>query len=162
MTPMRSLLCLSVVWLVAQVAVAAEPAAPLTVRVSVPALLKPKDARDVTVTLANESAKPVLVLPNLVRLRIEGAGAEYVAYPGPPVDPTEGARTLAPGATEKVVLRDTSDKRGVWRLPPGAYRVVALYEVPAELRLSTPGLDAASLWRGRLESAAVPFTVAAR
>jgi hypothetical protein len=84
------------------------------------------ESRDVLVTVANGGSAPVVMLPNMVRLRIEGAGAEYVPYPGPPVDPWAGAREMAPGATTTVEFRDTSDKRGLWRLPPGSHRIIAV------------------------------------
>ena len=111
---------------------AASPITPLTLRVSAPAKVHGNDSRDISVTIANAGSEPVLVLPNSARLRIEGVGAEYVPYPGPPIDPWGGAHELAPGAAATVVFRDTSDKRGVWRLPPGIYRITAIYEVRAE------------------------------
>ena len=55
----------------------------------------------------------MVALPNLVRLRCEGERAEYLPYPGPPVDPRGGAHELVPGARMTVRFRDASDKRGV-------------------------------------------------
>ena len=140
---------------------AAEPAppAPPVLRVLAPAAIRANEPRDISVTITNGGATPVVVLPNMVRLRIDGEHAQYVPYPGPPIDPWEGARELAEGASAAVLFRDASDKRGVWRLPPGDYRVRALYEVPPDL---TPPAGLASpnrVWRGRVESEPVSMTV---
>ena len=138
---------------------ATSPPAPLTLRVSAPTRLHGNDARDISVTIANAGSEPVLVLPNSARLRIEGTGAQYVPYPGPPIDPWGGAHELAPGATATVVFRDTSDKRGVWRLPPGTYRITAIYEVPADLAPPASIANPGRTWRGRVESPPATMTV---
>jgi len=137
----------------------ATPAAPLVLSVSAPTAVKGSEARDVLATLTNIGTTPVLVLPNLVRLRIEGPGTGYVPYPGPPVDPWGGAHELAPGLHATVVFRDTSDKRGVWRLPRGGFSITAVYEVTPDLVPPSRFLDPARLWRGRLESSPVKMTV---
>lgn len=140
-------------------AATAAPPASLSLRVSAPATVDANKPRDISVTIANAGATPVLVLPNLVRLRVEGIGAEYVPYPGPPIDPWGGARELAPGATATVEFRNTSDRRGVWRLPPGSYRIIALYEVPPDLAPPPPITQPGQMWRGRLESPPAMMTV---
>jgi len=101
----------------------------------------------------------VAVLPNMVRLRIEGAGAQYVPYPGPPIDPWEGASELAPGGAATVEFRDTSDKRGIWRLPPGSHRITAVYEVTADLAPPQTMANPGGVWRGRLESQPVTMII---
>ena len=117
------------------------------------------ESRDIAVTIANGGSAPVVVLPNMVRLRIEGAGAEYVPYPGPPIDPWAGASELVPGGTVTVEFRDTSDKRGIWRLPPGSHRIAALYEVTTDLAPPPTIANPGRVWRGRLESPPVTMIV---
>lgn len=138
---------------------AAAPPAPLSLSVSAPAAVATNKPRDISVTLANGGTTPVLMLPNMVRLRIEGIGAEYVPYPGPPIDPWGGACELAPGANATVEFRNASDKRGVWRLPPGNYRITALYEVPPDLAPPATIVEPSRVWRGRLESPPAMMTV---
>ena len=135
------------------------PSASLSIRVTVPARMNAGEPRDIAVTIGNGGATPVLVLPNMVRLRVEGIGAEYVPYPGPPIDPWGGAREMAPGATMTVEFRNASDRRGVWRLPPGNYRITALYEVPSDLTPLPSVANAGRIWRGRLESPPTPMVV---
>jgi len=134
------------------------PAAP-AVRVQVPATLRAGAPREARAMLVNESPAPVVVLPSQVRLRIEGPGAEYVPYPGPPIDPWGGARELAPGAVATVEFPDLSDRRGVWRLPPGTYRVVATYDVPQALAAPSTLEHPARVWRGHVESAPATLRV---
>ena len=110
------------------------------------------ESRDISVMIANGGTTPVRVLPNQVRLRIEGIGAEYVPYPGPPIDPWDGVRELVPAATVTVVFIDTSDRRGVWRLQPGNYRITAVYDMPPDLAPPSTIVDGSRVWRGRLES----------
>jgi len=131
---------------------AAAPPVPLSLRASAPARVAVGDSRDIAVTIANDGSAPVVVLPNMVRLRIDGAGAEYVPYPGPPIDPWASASELAPGGTVTVEFRDTSDKRGIWRLPPGSHRITAVYEVTTYLAPPQTIADPGRVWRGRLES----------
>lgn len=138
---------------------AAELPTPLTLDLIVPPVVAADVPRDIAVRLTNKSTAPLLVLPNMLRLRIEGRRAEYVPHPGPPVDPWGGARELAPGTTMRVDFPDTSDRRGVWRLPPGNYRVRAIYEVPRDLRPPPSVADPAQVWRGRLESAPALMTI---
>jgi hypothetical protein len=138
---------------------AAEPPVPLSLHVVAPAMIAAKAPRDIAVRIANTGAALVIVLPKMVRLRIEGQRAEYVPYPSPPVNPWDGARELAPGASMTVEFPDTSDRRGVWRLPPGTYRVRAIYEIPPDLKSPESIADAARIWRDRLESAPVTMTV---
>jgi hypothetical protein len=138
---------------------AAAPPVPLSLRVSAPARVAVGESRDIGVTIANNGSAPVVVLPNMVRLRIDGAGAEFVPYPGPPVDPWVGASELAPGGTVKVEFRDTSDKRGTWRLPPGSYLVAALYEVTTDLAPPQTIANPGRVWRGRLESPPVTMII---
>lgn len=140
-------------------AFAADSAAPLALDLIVPPVVVADVPRDIAVRVTNKSTAPLLVLPNMLRLRIEGRRAEYVPHPGPPVDPWGGARELAPGATMRVDFPDTSDKRGVWRLPPGNYRVRAVYEVPRDLKPPASVADPAQVWRGRLESAPALMTI---
>jgi len=140
-------------------AAATSPPALLTLRVSAPASVKSNEPRDISVLIANGGTTPVLVLPNMVRLRIEGSGAEYVPYPGPPIDPWGGAHELAPGAIATVVFINASDKRGVWRLPPGNYRIIAIYDVPADLAPPATIADPRRFWRGRLESLPTKMSV---
>jgi len=142
----------SALLLAAGAAAAASPPALLTLRVSAPASVKTNEPRDISVMIENGGTTPVLVLPNMVRLRIEGSGAEYVPYPGPPIDPWGGTRELAPGAIATVVFINASDKRGVWRLPPGNYRIIAVYDVPSDLAPPATIADPGRTWRGRLES----------
>ena len=137
-----------------------QPASP-ALRVTAPATVSAAEPRDVSVTISNEGMSPMVTLPNLVRLRIEGARAEYVPYPGPPIDPWDGAAELAAGAIMTVHFRDASDKRGVWRLPPGEYRVIALYEVPPELAAPPTIAGPSRVWRGRVESPPASMTVSA-
>jgi hypothetical protein len=144
---------------VAGIGAAAAPPVPLSLRVSAQARVAVGETRDVAVTIANGGSAPVVVLPNMVRLRIEGAGAKYLPYPGPPVDPWAGARELAPGGTVTIEFRDTSDKRGVWRLPPGSHRITALYEVPTDLALPPTLANPGRVWRDRLESLPVTMSV---
>jgi hypothetical protein len=117
------------------------------------------EARDIVVTISNDGAGPVVVLPNAARLRIEGRAAQYVPYPGPAIDPWQGARQLAPGERMTVPFPDASDRRGIWKLPPGEYRVVATYEVPHDLAPPRELTGAGLVWRGRVESAAAPMIV---
>jgi len=140
-------------------AFAADAPAPLTLDLIVPPVVAADVPRDIAVRLTNKSTAPLLVLPNMLRLRIEGRRAEYVPHPGPPVDPWGGARELAPGAAMRVDFPDTSDKRGVWRLPPGNYRVRAVYEVPRDLKPPASVAGPAQVWRGRLESAPALMTI---
>jgi hypothetical protein len=133
-------------------AVESAPLASLSLRVSAPANVDASGPRDISVTIANGGARPAVVLPNMVRLRIDGAGAEYVPYPGPPVDPWAGARELVSGATATVLFRNASDRRGVWRLPPGRYRIIARYDVPPDLAPPATIADPDRIWRGRMES----------
>ena len=100
-----------------------------------------------------------MVLPNMVRLRIEGAGAEYVPYPGPPIDPWAGASELAPGGTVTVEFRDTSDQRGIWRLPSGSHRITAIYEITTDLAPPQTIANPGRVWRGRLESLPVTMVI---
>ena len=96
---------------------AASPITPLTLRVSAPAKVHGNDSRDISVTIANAGREPVLVLPNSARLRIEGVGAEYVPYPGPPIDPW-GGRTSSRRARRLrscFAIRRTSAAYGVCR-----------------------------------------------
>ena len=137
----------------------AAASAPLSIRVSAQGADGASAQRDIAVTIANVSDAPVRLLPNLVRLRIEGIGAEYVPYPGPPIDPWGGTRILAPGATATIVFRDASDKRGVWRLPPGTYRVTAIYDVPHDLAPPESLAGKEQPWRGRLESPAATWVI---
>jgi hypothetical protein len=130
----------------------AAASAPLSIRVSAQRTGNGQTQRDIEVALANVSRAPVSVLPNLVRLRIVGAGAAYVPYPGPPIDPWGDAQMLAPGAAATLVFRDASDRRGVWRLPPGTYRVTAIYDVPKDLAPPESIAGQQPPWRGRLES----------
>ena len=102
---------------------------------------------------------PVLVLPKMVRLRIEGSGAQYVPYPGPPIDRWGDARELAPGATVTVVLSNTSDKRGIWRLPRGDYRIIPLYDVPPDLVPPATIADRSPVWQGHLEGSPASMSV---
>jgi len=136
----------------AGIAAAVAPAVPLSLRVSAPGRVAVGESRDIAVTIANDGSAPVVVLPSMVRLRIEGAGAEYVPYPGPPVDTWAGASELAPGGTVTVEFRDASDKRGIWRLPPGSHRITAVYEVTTYLAPPQTIADPGRVWRGRLES----------
>jgi hypothetical protein len=137
----------------------AAPPGPISLRVSGAAAVDTGRPRDLSVTIGNDGAVPVLVLPNLVRLRFEGIGAEYVPYPGPPIDPWGDTRELAPGATATVEFRNASDKRGVWRLPPARYRITALYEVPPDLAPPATIAEPGRVWRGRLESPPARMTV---
>jgi hypothetical protein len=130
---------------------AASPPAPLALRVIVPATVSANEPRDISVMIANGGTATVLVLPNRVSLRIEGSGAQYVPYPGPPIDPWGDARELAPGATATVVFSNASDKRGIWRLPPGNYRIIPLYDVPPDLVRPATIADRSPVWRGHLE-----------
>jgi len=143
----------------AGIGVAAAPPAALSLRVSAPARVNIGESRDISATIANVGTAPIVVLPNMVRLRIEGAGAEYLPYPGPPVDPWAGARELEPGGTVTVEFHDTSDKRGVWRLPPGSHRITALYEVPTDLGPLPTFASPGRVWRDRLESLPVTMIV---
>ena len=149
----------TVVAAAAGAAAAALPLAALTLRAVAPATVRADAPRDVSVVIENGGTTPVLVLPNMVRLRIEGAGAEYVPYPGPPVDPWGGASELAPGASATVAFVDASDKRGVWRLPPGNYRIVPVYDVPPDLAPPATIADPSRVWRGRLEGPPVSMRV---
>jgi len=117
------------------------------------------ESRDIVVDIRNGDTVPILILPNLVRLRIEGARAEYVPRPGPPVDPWQGALQLAPDAGARLRFADASDKSGVWRLPPGDYRIVAVYEVPRDLLPASAIAGPGRLWRGRIESPSAAMTV---
>ena len=144
---------------VAAAGAAAPPLAALTLRAVAPATVRADAPRDISVVIENGGTTPVRVLPNMVRLRIEGAGAEYVPYPGPPVDPWGGARELAPGASAAVAFVDASDKRGVWRLPPGNYRIVPVYNVPPDLAPPATIADPSRVWRGRLEGPPVSMRV---
>lgn len=141
------------------IAAEAAPPAPVSLRVLAPRAVSVNQPRDISVLITNGGATRVMVLPNMVRLRIEGIGAEYVPYPGPPIDPWDGARDLAPGATATILFPDTSDKRGVWRLPPGEYRITAVYEVPPDLSPPATIADPSQVWRGRLESPPATMTV---
>ena len=137
----------------------AAASAPLSIRVSAQGANRGSARRDIAVTITNVSGAPVRLLPNLVRLRIEGTGAEYVPYPGPPIDPWGGTRILAPGTTATIVFRDASDKRGVWRLPPGTYQVTAIYDVPHDLASPESINGKEQPWRGRLESPAETWVI---
>jgi hypothetical protein len=137
----------------------ATPPAPIVLSVSAPTSVKSGGSRDVSVTMTNVGTTPVLVLPNVLRLRIEGAGAEYVPYPGPPIDPWDGARELAPGLHATVLFRDTSDKRGIWRLPRGSFSITAVYEVTPDLAPPSRIAGAGRLWRGRVQSSPVTMVV---
>ncbi len=130
----------------------ATPSVPLSIRVSAQRTGSGSAQRDIGVTITNVSRAPVRLLPNLVRLYIEGDGAEYVPYPGPPIDPWGDTRMLAPGTTATLVFRDASDRRGIWRLPPGTYRVTAVYDVPKDLAPPESIAGQQPPWRGRLES----------
>jgi len=137
----------------------AEVSVPLSIRISAQHAGSGQAQRDIGITITNVSRASVRLLPNLVRLHIEGTGAEYVPYPGPPIDPWGGTRMLAPGSTATIVFRDASDRRGIWRLPPGTYRVTAIYDVPQDL---APPESIAGLqppWRGRLESPAETWVI---
>jgi hypothetical protein len=138
---------------------AAGPPVPLSLLLSAPARVAVGESRDIAVTFANGGSTPVAVLPNMVRLHIEGAGAQYVPYPGPPIDPWEGASELAPGGAVTVELRDTSDKRGIWRLPRGTHRITAVYEVTADLAPPQTMANPGEVWRGRLESQPVTMVI---
>jgi hypothetical protein len=144
--------------LVAGVCIAAGPAPP-DLRVQAPATVHANEPRDIAVTISNPGVTPMVALPSMIRLHIEGERAEYVPYPGPPIDPWEGVHELAAGASTVVVFRDTSDKRGVWRLPPGDYRIKALYEVPPELAPPLAIANPQRVWRGRVESPPASMTV---
>jgi hypothetical protein len=148
-----------VVLAAAGAAALAAPPAPISIRVSAPEKVSSGEPRDITVTIANAGTAPVLVLPNQVRLRIEGVHAEYLPYPGPPIDPWGGALELVPQATTTVLFPDTHDKRGIWRLPPGDYRVTALYDVPPDLAAPATIPHPERVWRGRLESSPATMTV---
>ena len=143
----------------ASAAAAASPPAPLTLRVIAPAAVSANEPGDISVMVANGGTTPVLVLPNRVGLRIEGSGAQYVPYPGPPIDPWGDARELAPGATATVVFRNASDKRGIWRLPPGNYRIIPLYDVPPDLVPPATIADRSPVWRGHLEGSPALMSV---
>ena len=144
---------------VAGIGAAAAPPVPLSLRISAPARVAVGESRDIAVTIANNGPTPVVVLPNMVRLRIEGAGAEYVPYPGPPIDPWASASEIAPGGTVTVEVRDASDKRGIWRLPPGSYLVATLYEVTTDLAPPQTIANPGRVWRGRLESSPVTMVI---
>jgi hypothetical protein len=128
-------------------------------RVSAPPSLAAAGPRDLSVTVTNPGQGSIIVLPNLVRLQIDGAGAHYVPYPGPAIDPWAGATALAPGGSTTVVLRDTSDRRGVWRLPPGEYRANAVYDVPADLAPPPAFRQPERVWRGQVRSPLAAMTV---
>jgi hypothetical protein len=98
--------------------------------------------------VADPGARPILVVPNLVRLRFDGAGAEYVPYPGLALAPRQRALQLAPVAQTRFLPTHASGRRGVSRLPPGDCWIVAVQEVPPDLRPPEPSLEAAGLWRG--------------
>jgi len=134
------------------------PSAP-DLSVSAPASVRAGEPRDIVVTIANRGRTPVVVLPNLVRLRIENGSAQYVPYPGPALDPWQGAHELAPGASTQLRFPDTSDRRGIWRTPPGEYRIVAVYEVPEDLLPAPAIANPGRVWRGRVVSPAVAMTV---
>jgi hypothetical protein len=136
---------------------ASHAAAPF--RLSAPVAPDPRAPRDLAVNIVNTAANAQWVLPNLIRLRAEGAGAQYVPYPGPAIDPWGGARELAPGESATVLFRDASDRRGVWRLPPGSYRIRAIYDVPENLAVAPFVSDAGRVWRGRSESPAAAMSV---
>ena len=137
----------------------APPPTRVSLCVFAPRAVNVNEPRAISVMITNGGATRLMVLPNMVRLRIEGIGAEYVPYPGPPIDPWDGARDLAPGATATILFPDTSDKRGVWRLPPGEYRITALYEVPPDLAPPATIADPSRVWRSRLESPPPTVTV---
>jgi hypothetical protein len=149
----------TLILLSAGIAADAQPQAPIALGVSAPTSFNSGESRDVSVTMTNVSTTPVLVLPNLLRLRIEGAGAEYVPYPGPPIDPWEGARELAPGLQVTIRFSDTSDKRGIWRLPRGNFSITAIYEVPTDLVPPSRIPDLGRLWRGRVQSSPARMAV---
>lgn len=136
----------------ADAAAGASPSAPLELRVSAPAALIASQSHDISVVITNIGTTRVRVLPNLVRLRIEGHGAQYVPYPGPPVDPWGDARELAPGETATVAFISASDRRGIWRLPPGNYQIIAVYDVPSDLAPPATIADPDRVWRGKLQS----------
>jgi len=140
-------------------AAAASPLAPLRLRAFAPATVSANEPRDISVTIENGGTTPVLVLPNMVRLRVEGVGAQYTPYPGPPIDPWGGAHELAPRATATVAFGNASDKRGVWRLPPGKYRIIPVYDVPADLAPPATIADRSRIWRGRLEGSPASMRV---
>jgi hypothetical protein len=71
-----------------------------------------------------------------------------------------GALNLAAGNSEAIILRGTSDGKGFWRLPPGRYRVAAIYEVPDGLAPTSNTAPAGVVWRGRLESPKASVSVA--
>jgi hypothetical protein len=47
----------------------------------------------------------------------------------------------------------------VWRLPPGNYRITAIYEVPHDLASPASIADSARVWRGQWASAPAMMTV---
>lgn len=149
----------SAVLVAAAAAAAASPPAPLALRVVAAAAVSANEPRDISVMIANGGTTPVLVLPNRVGLRIEGSGAQYVPYPGPPIDPWGDARELAPGATATVVFSNASDKRGIWRLPPGNYRIIPLYDVPPDLVPPATIADRSLVWRGHLEGSPASMSI---
>jgi hypothetical protein len=115
--------------------------------------------QDGLATVHQQSRRGSPWLPNLVRLHIEGVGAEYMPYRGPAIDSWTGTTELAPGKSTTVVFRDAADKRGVWRLPPGDYRISARYHVPPELAAPPTVSHRERVWRGMVRSAPVAMTV---
>lgn len=157
----RSLLLLVAALSFTAIAVAAdaESRPPPELRVSAPSRVAAGAPRDISVAFINPGGTAIVVLPNLLRLHIDDAGAQYLPYPGPAIDPWGGATELAPGGSTALVFRDASDRRGIWRLPPGEYRVSAVYDVPADLAAPRSLIQPDRVWRGQVRSPPVVMTV---
>ncbi len=140
---------------------AAPPPATLTLRAHAPATVSGTASRDISVTVAR-AAEARIGGDALVRRHWQPALRSARPAAHPPLrrrHPWDGARELAPGATSTVVFSDASDKRGVWRLPPGRYRVVPVYDVPVDLAPPAVITDPGRVWRGHLEGSPVWMTV---
>ena len=112
------------------------------------------------VLFENVGEEPVVILPSQIRRQyrpLDTATITYVPYPGPRSPPWEGAFTLQPKETHRLMVGGMRDGDGMWDLEPGAYRLSLRYLVTDETAsYVSPVLDKKpSVWVGEVQSSEI-------
>ena len=113
-----------------------------------------------SIEIQNMSGETCVVFPAYLRrnfLPIEGQGAQFVAYPGPVINPWPTALLLNAGERKTVTLSGVEKQgEGVWKLERGSYNLsVSLHVAPTStFGVENPGEEFRNkpVWRGSVES----------
>jgi len=113
---------------------------------------------DATVYLTNTGEKPLVLFGPSCRLRVEGAGADYIYKTKPPFAPGCDPRTLAAGETVIFRFSGLQDSHGGWQLLPGKCRLTALYALSEKHFRQFPARWK-NAWLGEIETKPVPLEI---